>query len=72
VTQRENDDVLGAISDSARSELQRLGQALRRLEQGCYGTCVRCGELIRPERLAVVPYAECCCACAERADSRAR
>jgi DnaK suppressor protein len=71
VTQRENDDVLGAISDSARVELQRLRQALRRLDQGRYGTCEGCGTAIEPERLAAVPYADHCYACAERADPRA-
>ncbi len=32
VTQRENDDVLGAISHSARAELQQVEAALRRLD----------------------------------------
>ena len=43
VTQRENDDVLGAISDSARAELEQVNGALRRLASGRYGTCVVCG-----------------------------
>ena len=44
VTQRENDDVLGAISDSARVELEQVEPALRRLAAGRYGICVVCGE----------------------------
>ena len=71
VTQRENDDVLGAISDSARVELEQVEQALRRLAAGRYGICVVCGEDIEPERLVAVPYADRCYACAERAASRA-
>jgi len=70
VTQRENDDVLGAISDSARAELQQVEAALRRLSAGRYGTCVACGEPIEPERLAAVPYADRCRACAEGAAGR--
>ena len=70
VTQRENDDVLGAISDSARAELQQVEAALRRLDAGRYGSCAVCGEDIEPERLAAVPYTDRCRACAERAAAR--
>lgn len=65
VTQRENDDVLGAISHSARAELQQVEAALRRLAQGRYTTCAVCGGDIEPERLAAVPYTDKCRACAE-------
>ncbi len=60
VTQRENDDVLGAISDSARAEVELLDAALRRLAAGRYGHCAGCGEEIEPGRLAAVPHAERC------------
>ncbi len=69
VTQRENDDVLGAISDSASAELQQIEAALRRLDQGHYGICVVCGEPIEPGRLAAVPYAQRCSGCAESAEA---
>ena len=65
VTQRENDDVLGAISSSAQAELQQVEAALRRLSCGRYGTCAVCGEDIEPERLAAVPYTDKCRGCAE-------
>jgi DnaK suppressor protein len=67
VTQRENDDVLGAISDSAQAELQQVEAALRRLACGRYATCAVCGEDIEPERLAAVPYTNRCRTCAEGA-----
>jgi len=70
VTQRENDDVLGAISDSARTELQAVEGALRRLAAGRYGICAVCGEEIEPERLAAVPYTDRCRGCAENATAR--
>ena len=70
VTQRENDDVLGAISDSARAELEQVEGALKRLASGRYGICAACGEEIEPERLAAVPYTDRCRACAERAAGR--
>lgn len=65
VTQRENDDVLGAISHSAQAELQQVESALRRLAQGRYTTCSVCGGDIEPERLAAVPYTDRCRSCAE-------
>jgi DnaK suppressor protein len=65
VTQRENDDVLGAISHSAQAELQQVEAALRRLDSGRYATCSVCGEDIEPERLAAVPYTDRCRSCAE-------
>ena len=71
VTQRENDDVLGAISQSAQVELQQVESALRRLATGRYSHCAVCGEDIEPERLAAVPSTDRCRACAE-AGSNAR
>lgn len=71
VTQRENDDVLGAISESARVELRQVESALRRLDLGRYTTCSVCGGDIEPERLAAVPYTDRCRACAEGARSAA-
>ncbi len=65
VTQRENDDVLGAISHSAQEELQQVEAALRRLASGRYSTCAVCGEDIEPERLDAVPYTDRCRSCAE-------
>src|ERR1700726_4438155 len=65
VTQRENDDVLGAISHSAQTELQQVESALRRLACGRYATCSVCGEDIEPERLDAVPYTDRCRSCAE-------
>jgi RNA polymerase-binding transcription factor DksA len=71
VTQRENDDVLGAISHSARAELQQVDAALRRLAQGRYSTCSVCGNDIEPERLGAVPCTDRCRACAEGSRSAA-
>jgi DnaK suppressor protein len=65
VTQRENDDVLGAISSSAQAELRQVEAALKRLALGRYASCAACGEDIEPERLAAVPYTDRCRACAE-------
>ena len=51
------------------SNLLRLVKlALRRIEEGSYGTCMHCEEDINPKRLAAVPWAPYCIACQEMAD----
>jgi RNA polymerase-binding transcription factor DksA len=62
--QRSNDEVLGAIGDSADEEAHLIELALRRLDEGRYGLCVSCGGEIAPRRLEAVPYAERCASCA--------
>jgi DnaK suppressor protein len=48
-------------------ELQKIGAALRRIEEGDYGYCLRCGEPIGHGRLNVDPGAPLCITCAENA-----
>ncbi len=64
VTQRESDEVLGLISESAREELRQIQAALQRLDAGRYSTCAVCGQPIEEGRLAAVPYTDRCRACA--------
>ncbi|MFO1401031.1 MAG: TraR/DksA family transcriptional regulator [Steroidobacteraceae bacterium] len=66
-TQRENDEVLAQIGESAAAELAQLRRALDRLERGVYETCARCGESIPVARLDAVPYADRCADCAAEA-----
>src|ERR1700733_12976971 len=59
---------VAALIATAREQLGELGDALARLDEGSYGSCVRCGQDIGPERLAVRPAASLCIGCASRAD----
>jgi RNA polymerase-binding transcription factor DksA len=43
--------------------LGSIDEALRRIETGTYGTCVRCGKPISEERLEAIPYATRCIDC---------
>jgi DnaK suppressor protein len=43
----------------------RLAAALRRVDAGDYGNCVRCGERIQPARLKALPEVETCLHCQE-------
>lgn len=57
---------LEALLDRSRRRLSELDRALRRLAEGDYGTCERCGAPIPPERLAARPTARTCITCAAR------
>jgi DnaK suppressor protein len=53
-----------ALLDQARRHLSEFDRALRRLDEGHYGTCESCGRPIVPERLAARPEASTCIICA--------
>jgi RNA polymerase-binding transcription factor DksA len=48
----------------ARAELAELDEASRRLSEGTYGRCERCGGVIAEGRLAALPATRTCIACA--------
>lgn len=64
-TQRENDEVLNALDDSIRAEMEQIEHTLWRMEEGNYGICEMCGKLIAPKRLAALPHATRCVSCEE-------
>ena len=47
-----------------RADIQKIGAALKRLDEGEYGFCVECGEDIAAKRLEVDPAAAFCIRCA--------
>ncbi|MBD8837899.1 MULTISPECIES: TraR/DksA C4-type zinc finger protein [Paenibacillus] len=49
-----------AIDDTLTDEFNQVNDALERMEQGTYGTCVTCGEDIPFERLEAIPYTAYC------------
>lgn len=62
----ENDDVLEGLDDQSRAEAAGIRAALRRLDAGTYGQCAKCGHPIPEARLAALPAATTCLACAAR------
>jgi DnaK suppressor protein len=48
------------LEDNAEHLVVEVEAALRRIEDGTYGTCVVCGKPIGAERLEAVPYATLC------------
>ena len=49
-----------SILDQVQAELDDVERALQRLDDGSYGTCQACGEVIGDDRLSVVPAARFC------------
>ena len=63
--ERENDEVIDALGNSARTELGLIKKALSRLDSGDYLICEVCGEDIGEHRLHSIPYTTLCVDCAE-------
>ena len=46
-----------ALSAAARAAVELIDDALKRIEEGTYGTCVVSGKPIQKERLRAIPWA---------------
>jgi DnaK suppressor protein len=53
-----------AVGVHRQARIKRIDAALRRISEGEYGACLKCGEGIAPRRLAIDSVMECCIACA--------
>jgi DnaK suppressor protein len=58
-------ELMFSLSDSERQLLLQIEEALKRLENGVYGSCVHCGDAIALPRLQAVPWARYCIDCQE-------
>jgi DnaK suppressor protein len=56
-----------AIAEAARWALHEIEAALHRMDDGGYGICATCGEVIGLQRLEVLPHTRFCPACQEPA-----
>jgi DnaK suppressor protein len=54
--------------DREFNQLRNARAALRRIEEGSFGTCQQCDEDINPKRLAAVPWTSYCIRCQEAVD----
>lgn len=63
-TEREADEVLEDLGQSAQAEIRMIEAALVRVEEGEYGYCVKCGDQISEERLDLLPATPFCRNCA--------
>jgi DnaK suppressor protein len=49
-----------SIENNVRDLLQKIERALRRMDEGSYGTCDICGKLIEKARVKALPYVDLC------------
>ena len=69
-TERENDEVLESLGNTADQELHKINTALQRIESGTYFHCSDCGDEIPTARLQLLPFSLLCVSCAEDREHR--
>jgi len=52
-----------AVSENESKQLVLIDEALLRIEDDAYGTCLNCEKEINPKRLAAIPWARYCLDC---------
>ena len=57
------DDIEFALIQMKAETLQKINEALERLEEGAYGNCFECGDEIAEPRLRALPFAVRCKDC---------
>jgi DnaK suppressor protein len=61
-----------ALRDRATAQLALVDAAMARIEEGTFGTCVRCGKPIPAGRLEALPWAAYCIECQRIVDRGGR
>jgi len=64
-------EFLLSLSDTERSHLLLIDEALRRLEKDSIGVCQMCGKEIGEKRLEALPWTPYCIICQEKAEQEA-
>lgn len=59
-------DRVAAMVDELKKKLESVEEALVRIDNGSYGTCVECGSMIDTDRLSVLPMATLCLSCEQK------
>jgi DnaK suppressor protein len=60
------------LGNGNRELLRGVAAALRKIEDGSYGDCERCGEAISEKRLDAVPFARYCIECQRAVEQEER
>lgn len=60
---------LGRASDE-QDLLYSIDEALKRVEEGTYGSCSQCGKQIPKKRLKAIPHTELCIICQSKNESK--
>lgn len=63
-TEAEDNEMLQSLGQQEQAEVARIDAALTRVDDGTWGTCVKCGEPIAEKRLELLPETPHCARCA--------
>jgi len=66
------EDIEFALIQMKAETLNKVNEALGRLEEGAYGNCFECGEEIAHQRLRALPFAVRCRECEEARENAQR
>ncbi len=58
--------LMSAQAEANRQVLKEIEEAFTRIEDGSYGTCLKCSRPVPAERLEILPYTRYCVACQHR------
>lgn len=58
-------NVMLAVSENDSKQVMQIDEALQRIEDDEYGSCLNCQKEINPKRLAAIPWARYCIECQE-------
>jgi RNA polymerase-binding transcription factor len=61
----ENQEALEVIEKTETIEIHQIEATLKRISEGTYGTCAKCGGSIDPRRLKALPTAATCVSCSD-------
>lgn len=59
-------DRFAAMLDELKTKESDIDAALTRIDNGTYGFCSNCGEMIDTDRLAILPTATLCLSCEQK------
>jgi DnaK suppressor protein len=65
-----NQNLIFKLRDRERQLLSKIDEALGRMDEGSFGTCMDCEEPIEPRRLEARPVSTLCIACKEKQEHR--
>jgi RNA polymerase-binding protein DksA len=64
--------MIEAVGTQDLKRLRLIDSAMTRIQQGKYGSCMKCGKRIPTERLEAIPYALMCIECKNAEERRNR
>jgi RNA polymerase-binding transcription factor DksA len=59
-------DRFAAMVDEFKEKLADIAAAIERIDNGTYGFCISCGNLIDTDRLSILPTARLCLSCEKK------